>query len=323
MVSSQQTPIYFDQNILSGLQVGRAERQFLLDFLAELRNENCLCVYSDVNVQECRISNKPADFAEILDEMSASYLSNAHEVSSSILQLEGAKARSLLLQKTDLAEGAERLIDQLLIPIHFAMGWLSPLDEMTVKREMIEEVETFFDCARSNLPRKLHAHVHLGMETTIKAIEDLDWTKLSAESAQAYGKLRGNLPANLAQLDEIPAKEVIEVVLGAFEDSDRNAIVQTYPTDFWSIVEAREHGKLSSFAFMLSLTDLVRDPRMKKGKHERRLQHFLGQWRDCQHIEIASRCQAFLTFDKGAARLAKAIYAYAGVKTEVIHLVKA
>ncbi|ATX64456.1 hypothetical protein BG454_00250 [Roseinatronobacter bogoriensis subsp. barguzinensis] len=71
---------------------------------------------------------------------------------------------------------------------------------------------------------------------------------------------------------------------------------------------------------MLFALGIVRDRRVSSKGRARREKHFLGQFRDCQHIEAASRCAAFITFDKGAARLAGAAYAHAGVKTAVCFL---
>jgi hypothetical protein len=65
---------------------------------------------------------------------------------------------------------------------------------------------------------------------------------------------------------------------------------------------------------------LVRDRRVKKGSTESRMQHFRGQFRDGVHIENAARCAVFITCDKGAARLARALYAYTGIETKVVEL---
>lgn len=322
MTKDQKLPIYIDQNIISGLQEDRAERLSLLGILEAMQRKNCLLIYSDVHVQECRASRKPSVFADILVEISAYYFENAHDVSSPEFKLKGTHAHSLILRDNDIAEDAGKLLDRIMVPIQFSMGWLSALEERELKTEMVEEVEEFFENVRSELPTGFHSEINDGERAIVDQIESLDWAKLSEDSTHAYGKLREKLPANLAQLDEVPADEVAAKVIAELEEIEREAIVQMYPQGFWSDTDKRQYGSLSGFAFMLFLMGVVRDRRVRKGAPQKRLQHFLGQWRDCQHIEIASRCQAFVTFDNDAARLAKAVYAYSGTKTEVIQLAK-
>ncbi len=324
MSQSSLKPIYIDQNVLSALQKSREERDFLLQLFRDLRQkENCIFVFSDVLVSECQQSTNAAEFADILVELEAVFFENALDVSSSELRLVGGKAHSLVLCDQDVAEQAMAILNQFLIPVQYSMGWLSQSDEAELKLDMRAEVERFFAQVAKDVPTEFASQLRSGKEQIFASIDELDWSSLSAESNDAYRKLRSRLPDNYAQLDDVPDNEVAQLIIGSFEPQDRDGITQLYPAEFWSDLNDREYGALSSFAFMLSLTGLVRDKRVRKGEKGRRLQHFLGQWRDCQHIEIAARCQAFLTFDKDAARLAKSVYAYSGVSTEVIHLVKA
>jgi len=136
----------------------------------------------------------------------------------------------------------------------------------------------------------------------------------------ARGRIRARLPENYAQLDAIPADQVVEFVLGVLDDPDRDELLKLYPRCFWTDAHGRKEGKRTGFAFMLFALGIVRDKRVSSKGRTRREKHFLGQFRDCQHIEAASRCAAFITFDKAAARLAKATYAYAGGATQVICL---
>jgi hypothetical protein len=109
-------------------------------------------------------------------------------------------------------------------------------------------------------------------------------------------------------------------MFSCLDERDRTALEKQFPQGFWSELDGRETGALAGLAFMLFMCGLVRDKRVKKGSTERRAQHFLGQFRDGVHIENAARCAVFITCDKGAARLARALYAYAGVKTQVVKL---
>lgn len=113
---------------------------------------------------------------------------------------------------------------------------------------------------------------------------------------------------------------MVEFVFGLLDDPDRDEFLKLHPRGFWTDAVGREEGNLTGFAFLLFALGIVRDKRVSSKGRARREKHCLGQFRDCQHIEAASRCAAFITFDKGAARLAKATYAYAGAATQVICL---
>ena len=118
----------------------------------------------------------------------------------------------------------------------------------------------------------------------------------------------------------MPAEDVALYIISCLDDNEKNAIQDQLPQGFWSNIASREEGALSGFAFMLFMCGLIRDKRVRTKGRARREKHFLGQFRDCVHIENAARCAVFVTFDKGAARLAKAVYSYAGIQTEVLHL---
>ncbi|MDP2062986.1 MAG: hypothetical protein Q8J98_07760 [Phaeovulum sp.] len=140
------------------------------------------------------------------------------------------------------------------------------------------------------------------------------------EGLESGRRLREKLPKNYAQLDEMPDDEVADYLISCLDENDQAAIRKRYPPLFWADFKTREEGDLTGFAFLQFMMGLVREKRAKKRDQQRRAKYFRTQFQDCRHIETASRCAVFVTFDKGAARLAKAVFAYAGVRTEVVHL---
>ena len=202
-------------------------------------------------------------------------------------------------------------------PMQFAMGWLDGVDATSLREELIDGVNEFWAILELDLTEENMAQLADGKHAMLDAISEMPLEKVRGEAEVWRDRIRARLPENLAQLDAIPADQLVEYVLGLLDDPDRDEFLKLHPRGFWTDAFGREEGNLTGFAFMLFALGIVRDRRVRSGERTRREKHFLGQFRDCQHIEAASRCAAFITFDKGAARLAGAAYAHAGVKTEV------
>jgi hypothetical protein len=158
------------------------------------------------------------------------------------------------------------------------------------------------------------------LASVTKNPENLPFEQAREEWKGGWAKLRERLPASFAQLDEVPDEQAVSFLFSCLDERDRELTQNQFPTGFWSKLEMRETGELTGLAFMLFLCGLVRDRRVKRGPNESRIQYFRGQFRDAVHIENAARCAMFITCDKGAARLARSLYAYAGVETQVVEL---
>lgn len=310
---------YLDQNVLSRLREGEPGSDLLRDALNKMGAQGVVFVYSMIHVDESRASGRPEAFVEALSAISAWYIEpQAHD--GRRVALSAGRAEELLLADRDLLHEASRTMENLLKPMQFAMGWLDGVDETSLREELVEGLNEFWDALEMELPEENRIQLTGGKRAMLDSISDIPLERVRGEAEVSIDRIRARLPENYAQLDAIPADQVVEFVLGLLDDPDRDELLKLYPRGFWTDALGREEGNLTGFAFTLFALGIVRDNRVSSKGRARREKHFLGQFRDCQHIEAASRCAAFITFDKGAARLAKATYAYAGVATQVICL---
>lgn len=327
-VTNNPVPVYLDQNILSHLREGKSAREELYQLFRRLGENHAVFVYSMTHVDECRDSSQPEAFVQVMEELPA-YLMEVNKASDQQATLSLGKARDLLLKQEDVTHQATRLMESLLNVMHFASGWLGDAEALAIKDEMTAEMKAFWatllsDCELDSLgveAKGLAKRALIAAQDELtQVIRDLPFEQVRADWKDAWSKLRERLPASFAQLDKIPDEQAVSFVFSCLDESDREIIQNQFPKDFWSKSEVRETGELAGLAFMLFLCGLVRDRRVKSGANESRIQHFRGQFRDGVHIENAATCAVFITCDAGAARLARSIYAYAGVKTKVVEL---
>ena len=312
-------PIYLDQNVYSRLQDDSPERVDLLRALLAIAQNNGIFVYSSVHVDECRASDRPEAFASILEELSAYFLESSDPSRSEFILTSG-KARDLILAETDFLHETSRRMEDMLKPLQFAFGWLDKIDADELLSEIVSELDAFWASLAADLPATAHDALQMVKDAMAREIFDIPLQKLQEENLVWRSKLRTRLPQNYAQLDEIPASEIVPFVFSHLDASERKEIEQQFPQGFWVEPENRKAGALTGLAFLLFAMGIVRNKRVRKKDRKTREKHFLGQFRDCQHIEEGAGCAMFLTFDEGAARLAKAVYSYSGVQTIVRHL---
>jgi hypothetical protein len=321
-------PVYIDQNILSHLREGKNGREELVGLLRTLREKNAVIVYSMTHVDECRASSRPEQFVEVMEELPV-YLMDFQNASDQQSTLSLGRARELLLEPEDTTHHAKRLIENLFHVMHFASGWLGKAEAQKLKTEMAAEMADFWETIQRDVDWDVPGselggqakHALSAAEGEMGTlIESMSFEQFRDEWETAWTKLKERLPANYAQLDEIPDEKAVSFVLSCLEDRDREAVQSQFPQGFWSNPESRKTGELAGLAFMLFMCGLVRDRRVKKGNTESRMQYFRGQFRDGVHIENAARCPVFITCDKGAARLARSLYAYTGIDTKVVEL---
>jgi len=220
-------------------------------------------------------------------------------------------------------------IENMLHVWHFSSGWLGKTEVQELKTETSAVIATYWNILSRDVDwdvlwatlggqaKSIFMSAERDMEVLIDnllfdCIRD-DWNK-------CFLRLRERLPENLAQLDEISDEEAVPFVFWCLEETDRSVVQERFRRGFWSELKVRETGEMAGLAFLLFMYGLARDRHAKKGRAEERMKHFLGQFRDGIHIENAARCEMFITFDKGAARLARSIYDYAGVKAKVVEL---
>lgn len=310
---------YLDQNILSRLRVDSPYHETVVWIPEALRDAGLFAVYSETHVAECRASDRPESFVDVLETQKILFLEPA-EPSALECKASLGRARELLLAGNDFAADLQQHMARALAPVHFAQGWLDPVSSQTIKQEMLADIDQIWE----RIERELGVHERSLLLSSWKAwrksIKELPLENIKRDAEDAIRRLDDRLPENPAQIDQISDKEVVAFLLSQLDEASRDAFAQQYPPNFWRSTETREEGALLGFAFAMFTMGLVRDRRVRTRDRKRREKHFLGQFRDCQHIEHASRCAVFITLDKGAMRLARAVYAYAGVDTAVLCL---
>lgn len=321
-------PVYLDQGILSHLREGKRAQAELTELLSKLRERNAVFVYSMTHVDECRAASQPEQFVEVLEKWPI-YLMEFQSASDQQSTLSAGRARELVMEAGDAIYHARRLMEDWLKIWHFASGWLGETEAQELKKQMAAETarnwegmlcDVDWDVLEPELEDQAKSALSDARAEMIADLDSLPFEQIRNEWIRGMVSLKKRLPQNYAQLDEVPDKEAVSFVFSCLEERDMEAVRSQFPQGFWSRAEDRETGDLAGLACMLFMCGLVRDRRVRRGSLQRRLQHFRGQFRDGVHIENAARCSVFITCDEGAARLARSIYAYAGVETKVLHL---
>jgi len=94
-------------------------------------------------------------------------------------------------------------------------------------------------------------------------------------------------------------------------------MVELFPKKF-ALQKVLENGEMTGFAQTLFSLGLTKRKGIFSGSRQEK--KFAAQFRDAMHIEEASRCDYFITFDQGASELAAASFAYAGFITRTVLL---
>ncbi len=113
------------------------------------------------------------------------------------------------------------------------------------------------------------------------------------------------------------ASEKVLHLLSKLEAKEQFQLTEKYPKNF-AQHRILETGELAGFALTLFGLGLTKRKGIYTGS--RQTQKFAAQFRDAQHIEEASRCDCFMTFDQGASELATSTFAYAGFQTQTLLL---
>lgn len=283
-------------------------------------------VYSSVHVDEIRNSAHPDSFIEVLETIPA-YFWEDNSQQIELVTLNPNRARELITAPEDATSRAKRHLEKLLRIIQYSIGWLKDFDESALSNELILAISGFWEEIRNELkaealfesidPAFLYSILDTVENEMIQSTKQIPFGTIRKEHESSLMGLSKILPLNFAQLDDIPAHDVIEYIFSKMSTPDFSELPPLFPRGFFANNAPEKSEKLISLCFMMFLFGVVRDRRVRKRENERRIQHFLGQFRDCQHIANASKCALFFTFDAGASRLAQAVYSYASVPTLV------
>lgn len=300
-------PFYLDQNVLSQLQPDCAQRSDMLGILNPVRDGGGGFVYSHIHIDEILASGRPEVFAAILEELDACYVT----LKQGEFEVCQQTPHQVILEREDGSEKAGAALMQALSLSQYALAWMPQADAEELVEELAKGIEEYVRTLEP-LPSS-QRHLLEKMATDVGAqIRGMNLNLLREEATTARQELREKLPKSQAEIDQIRDEDCVDFLFDCAGDS---SIQRSFPKHDWEIYR-RSDGSITGLAFMLYAMGLVRAKEAEKGAPK----PFISQFRDCMHIDFAAHCAAFVTFDRKAARLARAVYGYVGTTAKVLEL---
>lgn len=268
--------------------------------------------FSDVHIAEMRTNHEK--YSTLLNELDAVFVRNpgqVHERHDRISSFDPAVPEERFANYFEFSPAYEAFTE-MLAPLHHLMGGR--------REKTMDQVATETERAVANSLMNL-----LGSEPAGNSVELFNALKSGTESLTSI-----NVPETWKAVDdqvsaaregdpmrEMDPIEKVHHVLSKLSKKEKCWFVDKYPEKFAQL-RVLKTGDLSGFAFTLFSLGLTK----RKGKFTgaRQSQNFAAQFRDTQHIEEASRCDCFITFDQDASALAASTFAYAGFPTQTILL---
>lgn len=318
--------LYLDQCVISDLREGKPHSAPLREVLFRLKEKGCAFVYSDVHVREILLSGRPLPFIKALEDIGAYHLATVETVdalSSRSAALSFNVVREKIPAEIDVGVAAQLALEKLQrlsAPLHSAGNTMSIEDE---RETVIADLGAFLD----EVEQEIKALAPAGFDIAPLLVElreqrhaadaqmrSLDAQKMQQEAHDFHKELKHSLAKE--KVDDVPDEEIAAFILSKLPD--RAWVENTYPEGFGR--DALPCGAITGFSYMLFTLGVGRFKQPMKGGSENFVRRLYNQFRDCEHIEQAIRCHTFMTKDRGAATLAKAVYSYAGVPNQVIQL---
>lgn len=309
--------VYLDQNVFSLLRPDQKHRAGVLRLLRSPTDPGAIFCFSDITVREMRLSGDAEGFVAAIEAIDAWHMGPGPGGGRSATLTFG-NARSLLLSPPSGEDAATASLERALMLLQYSFGWLGATSADELKGELAAELRQTIEGLAEDMPEAMRQDLLRKVAVVMPELMSLPLDALRQEDATSAAELAAALPANLAQLDEVPDEDAAEFLLDRLPGGQGAAMRALYPKGFWAAADARQEGQLAGFAFLLYRMGLVRNRKDKASTPESRdraVKRVAAQFRDCQHIEKAADCAGFVTRDKGAVRLARACYAYAGVGT--------
>ncbi len=290
------------------------EYEFLRRFFTDNHNR---VAFSDVHLEEmqgCR-----AKCTRLLTELDALFVRNPgaiHEQYHPICAWDDCDAEQRFSGLFEFLP-AYHALNTMLEPVQHLLGGqedaeIAEIAEDTASKIADLSAQLVEDHLTLEGSSDVRAMFKAALTGTTEQLASLDAAKSRSEVEAQFNAARQGHP--MSQMDAI---EKVAHIFSKLTTEVRDELKATYPLHF-----ARKRpiasGELAGFAFLLFSLGLTKRKGLYSG--DRQLQKFAAQFRDARHIEEASRCDCFITFDKEASKLAASTFAYAGFPTKSVLL---
>lgn len=271
--------------------------------------------FSDVHIFEMQGNHE--EYSTLLNELDAVFVRNPGQINrlyNPISSLDPAVPEERFAENFKF-NSAYNAMEAMLAPIHHVLGG---------RREI--SMEQIADEAEANIAKELkqllssqsdgdHTEIWKSLEKTTASLASIEaakgWQKRDAQVSAA------RLGDPMREMDPV---EKVHHVLSKLDETERPWFTELYPEKFAQL-RVLKSGELAGFALALFAMGLTKQKGFFTGSRQE--QNFAAQFRDTRHIEEASRCDVFMTYDQDARELAASTFAYAGFPTKTILLRKA
>ncbi|CUH86040.1 hypothetical protein [Thalassovita mediterranea] len=268
--------------------------------------------FSDVHITEMR--NNHEEYSTLLNELDAVFVRNpgqVHERYDPISALDTAVPEERFANYFEFSPAYEAF-DEMLAPMHHLMGGRR---EKSMDQVALETERAITNSLMNPLgfePDGNSGEVSNALKSGTESLASIDVSEVWQTIDTQVSAAREGDP-----MREMDPGEKVHHVLSKLSETERRGFIEEFPEKFAQL-RVLKTGELTGFAFALFGMGLTK----RKGKFTgpRQTQKFAAQFRDAQHIEEASRCDCFITFDQDASELAASTFAYAGFPTQTLLL---
>jgi hypothetical protein len=305
--------IYLDQNILTHAD----DNEFASTF-RKIKERNAYFAISHVHLIEICRSNEPSKFAPRIKALSPLLLRSCEADDPPSF------SRDLIADYNpkELIEGYMRdfakihfSLIQAHLPLLKMMGGLDDVSSNDLLRIYLDNLEHGMRSMLSAVPPSERSKLELQL-TDAKHQITRDWEAIDFQDARhKFDVLRARIRAD-GKLHQIPVEELIEHVRNLAEKEEPE-IFAGFPRNFAQTTEDAT-TMISSFCMLLNaLGAIPKTGKFLRGTSIQQERVLFAQILDNHHIGEAAVANVFLTCDALAARLASAVFSYAGVGTQV------
>lgn len=294
--------LYLDNCVFS--KMFEPEYQFLKRAFLKLPHR---VAFSHVHLNEMKGNHEA--YSELLCELDAVFIVNsgASGACRSISSLEIGDPFQRFSQHLELA-AAEEAMMAMLLPFQHLLGGARDKGMQTIADASAKQIEDSLVQYLSESGIDPQNFDFSQLDEVSKNLKSID-----VQEFWNWGDVQFTAARSGDPMRDMSAVEKVNFLFSLLLHEEREALVQHYPVNF-----ARERAfdceDLIGFSFLLFQLGLTKRKGIFSGKHQER--KFKAQFQDVRHIEAASRCNAFITFDKGAFELASVIFGYSGISTE-------